>query len=178
MADYDVRPALSRPALSFFYERKTRLRRFAQAGGSCWRLNQSAAVKVVLVPLIGRLVFLAKFLKPSNEPRAGLFHSCSHGDLLKLNRKRTILQGCYRDVTSVTYRSFDRLALIFVCVALNPALSGAIFAVAITAHRLACGPEPGVGGVIRPGATEHAGEGRPAVATVLEGHGFIEAQSR
>jgi hypothetical protein len=50
--------------------------------GNRWRPNRSAAVKVVLVPLIGWPVLPAKFLKPSNEPRAGPLHSCSHGDLL------------------------------------------------------------------------------------------------
>jgi hypothetical protein len=36
-------------------------------------------------------------------------------------------------------------------------------------------PSQTLRGVIRPGATGHAGEGRQAVATMLEGHGFIEA---
>jgi hypothetical protein len=44
--------------------------------------QSSAAVKVVLVPLIRRPVSPAKFLKPSSEPRAGLLQGCSHGDLL------------------------------------------------------------------------------------------------
>jgi hypothetical protein len=89
--------------------------------GNCWRLNRSAAVKVVLVLLVGRPVLPAKFLKPSNEPRAGPFHSCSHGDLLNLHRGRTIPQGWRREVTSVTCRSFDRPSLNF----LSPAACSA-----------------------------------------------------
>jgi hypothetical protein len=49
-------------------------------------------------------------------------------------------------------------------------------AVALSDLRVA--PSQALRGVIRPGATGHAGEGRQAVATMLEGHGFMEAQSR
>jgi hypothetical protein len=46
----------------------------------------------MLLPAIGRAVFPSKFLKPSNEPRAGLLHSRSHGDLLVMYYVVIILQ--------------------------------------------------------------------------------------
>jgi hypothetical protein len=60
--------------------------------GNCWRLRRSAAVLVVLVPLIRRPILPTKFRKPSNEPHPGSLHSCSHGDLLTFHRVRTIPQ--------------------------------------------------------------------------------------
>jgi hypothetical protein len=62
-----------------------------------WRLNRSATVKVVLVPLIGQPILPVKFRKPSDEPRAGLFHGCSHGADPRLRK--------FRDAAS---RSLDR----------------------------------------------------------------------
>jgi hypothetical protein len=90
MADLLRRPG---PCLLHF-PIEIRLKGVAQAGGRIvGRLNRSAAVKVVFVPLIGRPILPSKFLKPSNEPHAGLSHSCSHGNILELHLQANILQG-------------------------------------------------------------------------------------
>ena len=76
---------------------------------------QSVSLKVVLVPLIGRSVFPAKFLKPSNEPRPSPLHRCSHGDLLHPHPTYTIQQGWRREVTAVTHRRFGHPILSTAC---------------------------------------------------------------